>query len=60
MTHVEYRVAISMGDMGDGYYQYERQSFHTPNLAHNFYLSLEDWQHGRIITELMQQELVPF
>tara|TARA_B100000035_G_scaffold149539_1_gene127449 strand:- start:2603 stop:2830 length:228 start_codon:yes stop_codon:yes gene_type:complete len=58
--HVDYRVATTLGDCLDGCYAYERMSFHTANLAHNFYLSLQSWQHGRIITEKDPLDEVPF
>jgi hypothetical protein len=60
MIHVDYRVATTHGDYLDGCYTYERMSFRVPALAHNFYLSLEDWQHGRISTEKDPLDEVPF
>lgn len=60
MIHVDYRVATTLGDSLDGCYSYERMSFRVPALAHNFYLSLADWQHGRISTEKDPLDEVPF
>ena len=51
MIHVDYRIATTDPESGECGYQYERQSFDNVNLAVNFYLSLNDFQQGRIGTD---------